>query len=702
MVSAGWWVAAVQLTPAADRPYIGGSQNNSLFNLIFGYNGFGRITGNETGSVGGGGAAGPRMWGPTGLDPDVQRRLRRPRSRGSSRPPWCCWPLCCGMTRRAPRHDRTRAAFLLWGGWLVVTMAVFSFAQGIIHPYYTVALAPAIGALVGMGAVTLWRHRDAVGSPASPLAVALALTGGWAFVMLDRTPSWNPWLRFVVLAAGIVAALGLLAAPSSAGAVRRGVAMLAIGAALGRPLAFTDRHRGHPGLRRYPDRRAPRRASPGPGGASPAAAGRFGVGRGGAGGFTPPGFAGAVPAGSRRARTGLPAGSRHRRRRAPGPAVVRRRVPGAAGGGGRFRRVRRGRAGGGAAGGLLNASHPERQAGQGPRRPTPASYTWVAATVGANSAAGYQLGSDDPVMAIGGFNGTDPDPSLAAFEKLVAEHKVHYFIAGGGFAGGFAGRFGFGALGGGTARSARAGAPGARRGRWASGVPGLLRHHQLGRVPLQGDHRRRGHPLRPRAPAKSLSAGCGRGLSPTAWPAGAAPLRGRRRTCSSPAHQVMGGDLVVKKTRVGIPTTPQRSGSSAQKRCRVVLAEVADVGDREVAALRQRHLEPDLGEPVAEQVPAHPEVVADGRDPLVGEGQAGRHRVHEGVPLAKVRNCLAVWTALVSSGVAHTQPIFHPVTEKVLPADEIVTVRSACRRGSPAGRARRRRPGARRPRRSPR
>jgi hypothetical protein len=98
-------------------------------------------------------------------------------------------------------------------------------------------------------------------------------------------------------------------------------------------------------------------------------------------------------------------------------------------------------------------------------------YTWVAAAVGANTAAGYQLGSDDPVMAIGGFNGTDPDPSLAAFEKLVSEGKVHYFISGGGFGGGFggfAGRFG-GALGtggpgssttgGATARSALGGSP---------------------------------------------------------------------------------------------------------------------------------------------------------------------------------------------------------------------------------------------------
>ena len=57
------------------------------------------------------------------------------------------------------------------------------------------------------------------------------------------------------------------------------------------------------------------------------------------------------------------------------------------------------------------------------------SYTWIAATVGANSAAGYQLATDDPVMAIGGFNGTDPAPTLATFEKYVSDHKIHWFIA---------------------------------------------------------------------------------------------------------------------------------------------------------------------------------------------------------------------------------------------------------------------------------
>ena len=78
-----------------------------------------------------------------------------------------------------------------------------------------------------------------------------------------------------------------------------------------------------------------------------------------------------------------------------------------------------------------------------------AKYTWAAATVNSNNAAGYQLGSGEPVMAIGGFNGTDPAPTLAQFEKYVAEGKIHYFIASGG--GGFGGGFGGGAGGSGDA-----------------------------------------------------------------------------------------------------------------------------------------------------------------------------------------------------------------------------------------------------------
>ena len=76
-------------------------------------------------------------------------------------------------------------------------------------------------------------------------------------------------------------------------------------------------------------------------------------------------------------------------------------------------------------------------------------FTWVAAAVGANSAAGYQLATQRPVMAIGGFNGSDPAPTLTQFQDLVRTGRIHYFVAGGMGAGGMgAGGMGAGGRGG--------------------------------------------------------------------------------------------------------------------------------------------------------------------------------------------------------------------------------------------------------------
>jgi len=435
VVSAGWWVAAVQLTPAADRPYIGGSQNNSLFNLIFGYNGFGRITGNETGSVGGA-PSGSSQWGPTGW-------TRMFNSMFGTQASWLipaalvALAAVVWMTRRAPRQDRTRAAFILWGGWLIATAAVFSFAQGIIHPYYAIALAPAIGALVGMGAVELWRHRHRWFARAA-LAVATLLTAVWAYAMLDRTPSWFPWLRVVVLAVGIVVSIGILAAPIVGRNIGRAVAFLGIGVALAGPLFFTIDTVTTPASGAIPTAGPSSGAGgafgPGGGGFPGGFAGRRGFipGAGSAtGGFPPPGGFGTGT------RPSFGSGS-------PGPAIGG--LTGGAGGGGGSTALRPG--GGGGAGGLLNASTPSPALVRA-LQANASHYTWVAAAVGANTAAGYQLGSGDPVMAIGGFNGTDPHPSLAEFVNLVSEGKVHYFIAGGGFDGLGGGIGGFDGLGGG-------------------------------------------------------------------------------------------------------------------------------------------------------------------------------------------------------------------------------------------------------------
>jgi hypothetical protein len=94
---------------------------------------------------------------------------------------------------------------------------------------------------------------------------------------------------------------------------------------------------------------------------------------------------------------------------------------------------------GGGFGGLLNASSPSATLVKYLEQ-SASRYKWMLSTVGANEAAGYQLSTRDAVMAIGGFNGTDPAPTLAQFEKLVAAGDIHYFIASGtGGTGGFGG-----------------------------------------------------------------------------------------------------------------------------------------------------------------------------------------------------------------------------------------------------------------------
>ena len=96
--------------------------------------------------------------------------------------------------------------------------------------------------------------------------------------------------------------------------------------------------------------------------------------------------------------------------------------------------------GAGGAGGLLTGSTPTAEVTQLLQGDAD-SYTWVAATVGSNSASGYQIATGDPVMSIGGFNGTDPAPTLAQFQAYVASGQIHYFIGGGrGFGGGLFGR----------------------------------------------------------------------------------------------------------------------------------------------------------------------------------------------------------------------------------------------------------------------
>ena len=340
VVAGGWWIAVVELVPAASRPFIGGSQTNSVLELTLGYNGFGRLTGDEVGSVGGGAGGG---WGTTGW-------FRLFGSEMGSQIAWLLPAAAVLLIAGWWAGDRAaRVGLAVWGGWLVVTAIVFSYMNGIIHGYYTVALAPAIGAVIGIGAAALWRKR------ADPMALA-GLSGAVALAALQAyllLTSWSSTLAIAVLILGFVAAAGFFFSPKV-------FVPVALVAALLGPGAYSVATAATPHSGAIPS-------------AGPAGTGGF---RGGGGGM-----------------------------------------------GGRL---------GGGMGGLLSAPTPGADLVSLLRN---SSQTWAAAAVGSNNAAGYQLGSGMPVMAVGGFNGTDPAPTLEGFQRLVADGRIHYFLGGAGMSG---------------------------------------------------------------------------------------------------------------------------------------------------------------------------------------------------------------------------------------------------------------------------
>ncbi len=418
IAGAGWWILAAELTPAADRPYFGGSTTNSILQLAIGYNGLGRLTGDETGSAGPGrGGQGASFGGATGV-------LRLFHAEFGGQISWLLPAALISLaamawvSRRAARTDRTRAAALLWGGWVLVTGVVFSYMDGIIHPYYMVALAPGIAALVGIGALALgalpWGRRPpgAVLWPArlgpvgrAVAAFAVLVSAGWAWVLLNRTPDWLPWLRWVVAVASVAAAGLVLAGPRLVALARSRRGRLALAAA---PLGFAL-VAGLAGPAAY----ALDTVDSAQTGAIPSA-GPQAVGFGGPGGGGGPGRQGGFPGAGQSGRSTAGSGT------ATGPGGS-----GTAAGPGGASGVseRTGSFGGGLGGDTTVSSALVKLLEQDASR-----YKWVAATEGSEGAAPLELATGDAVMAIGGFNGTDPWPTLAAFKQLVANHEIHYYV----------------------------------------------------------------------------------------------------------------------------------------------------------------------------------------------------------------------------------------------------------------------------------
>ncbi|MFG2132699.1 ArnT family glycosyltransferase [Streptomyces sp. NPDC048751] len=427
VVSGGWWVAIVELWPASSRPYIGGSQNNSFLELTFGYNGLGRLNGEETGSVGGGGGGGGNtgQWGETGWDRMFNSEIG---GQISWLLPAALVLLVAGLvaTRKARRTSVTRGSFLVWGGSLLMTMVVFSYMAGIFHQYYTVALAPYMAAVIGMGAGILWEKRTELWASIT-LAASVVAAVSWSYVLLNRTPDYLPWLKWLVLIGGLVGALGLIFAGRVTRQLALAAASVSVLAALAGPTTYTlsTLQEGHTGSI----------VTAGPAGASMMGGGRGGPGGGGG---MRGGFGGGMPGqqGQNQQGNGFPGGGMPGQNQRNGNGSTQGQgqgqnqqgggMPGGDGGG---------MGGGGGAGGLLNGASVTSEAKKLLETDSD-QYTWVAAAIGAQNAASYQLSTGDPVMAIGGFNGTDPSPTLAEFKKLVEAGKIHYFIAGGGMGGG--------------------------------------------------------------------------------------------------------------------------------------------------------------------------------------------------------------------------------------------------------------------------
>lgn len=227
LVSSFWWSALHDLWPGT-KPYMGGSTDGTALNLIFGYNGLGRILGEGHGggahggppagappAGGRGGGFGGMMGGNTGL-------TRMFGAQVGTQVSWLL-PLAllvlvfvaiAGVRRiraKLPAGEMQRSMWLMWSGWLVITMLVFSYAQGIWHPYYTNTLAPPIAAVSAAGIAAAWRrYRTATDLSWLLLPLAIAVTAVWAFVLVSRDPSWQGWIREAVVVCAILAIAGLV------------------------------------------------------------------------------------------------------------------------------------------------------------------------------------------------------------------------------------------------------------------------------------------------------------------------------------------------------------------------------------------------------------------------------------------------------------------------------------------------------------
>jgi 4-amino-4-deoxy-L-arabinose transferase-like glycosyltransferase len=349
LVAGGWWVAVVELWPAAARPYIGGSSDNSVFDLVLS---------RSAGYLGSLNGPNPNFSGSPGWLRIFNEQLG---GQIAWLVPLSLTGLVAGLwlTRRGRRTDLPRAGYLLWGAWALLCLGVFSFATGVLHPYYTVVLAPALAALAGGGAVAMWRLGRQHVWLVWLLPAAILATAFLSASLLYRTPAYAPWLSTTVLVLGGLAAVGLalvLAGVLHARTARVAAGVVALACVLAAPTAYSLS--------------TVSRSVTGP-------------------------FATAGPVSG----TAMPGG---------GPVGLSGGVTG----------------GGKATAAADNGLAEYLVANKG-------GAEFLAAVNGSQSAVPLILATGEPVIAMGGFGGGDPAPTLAQLQELVAAKKVRYVLLGG-------------------------------------------------------------------------------------------------------------------------------------------------------------------------------------------------------------------------------------------------------------------------------
>ena len=388
------WILIVDHVSPSSRPYIGGSTNNTAWNLVFGYNGFGRIDGNGQGGGGRGGFGGGGLGGPGGVFGGAPGALRMFNDAVGGQIAWLL-PLSAVLLVAAVWHHRRSrlglAVIGLFAGWLLLYGVVFSEAAGTFHSYYTSAMAPALALLVGVGASAVF---DLARRHAAWLVVAaggLAVTYPVQRLLSGRAPSFYDWAVPVFAVAALVAVA--VVAFSFAAPVRwrsrllgGGLAIALAGATLA-PAGWAVSESSNAVLNSTLPQAGPRGGAAGQTFGSPSSQGDDDL-----------------------------------------------------------------------AAWLRAQRHGER---------------WALVVTSAQSASGLIAGDDVPVLALGGFLGSDPAATVDSFAALVAAGKVRFAQPTGGFGpgGGFPG-------GGGIPNLPTGGFPSAGRGRLptvpAGGPPGGL------------------------------------------------------------------------------------------------------------------------------------------------------------------------------------------------------------------------------------